>query len=196
MVTDIWTQLARYRQIKTLADGSRLLLRPLSKEDKQDLVDLFARASKEDLEYFRDDAANPAVVESWVDNLDLKRVYPLVAVVDDADGSSVIVGDATLHFRERYHRHLAWVRIFLDRAYRRRGIGTAMLQSLIEIARRLDLHQLYIEVVSTEGQLIKALEGLGFRRAVTLHDYFMTSDGDTRDMTILVLHLVERSGGF
>ena len=188
---DIWKQLANYRKMKTLPDGSRLLLRPLSKEDKRALVDLFARASKEELEFFRDDAGDAAVVESWVDNLDLKGVFPLVAIVDDK-----IVGDATLHFRKRYHRHLAWVRIFLDRQYRRRGIGTLMLRSLIEIARNLRLQQLYIEVVSTQHHVIKAVLDLGFQREVTLHDYFMTSSGDTLDMAVLGLKLVDRSGEF
>lgn len=188
---EIWEQLERYRKVKTLPDGSRLLLRPLSEDDKEALVDLFARASEEDLRYFRDDAADPAVVESWVDNLDLQNVYPLVAVIEDK-----IVGDATLHFRERHHRHLAWVRIFLDPAYRRRGIGTLMLRSLIEIAQRLGLQQLYIEVVSTQHEVIKALLGLGFQHEVTLHDYFMTRGGSTLDMSVLCLKLVDQSGEF
>jgi RimJ/RimL family protein N-acetyltransferase len=188
---DIWAQLANYRKMKTLPDGSRLLLRPLSKDDKAALVDLFARAPAEELKYFRDDAADATVVESWVDNLDLKRVYPLVAIVDDK-----IVGDATLHFRERYHRHLAWVRIFLDRDYRRRGIGTLMLRSLIEIARTVGLQQLYIEVVSTQHNVIKALLDQGFQHEVTLHDYFMTSSGETLDMSVLGLKLIDHSGEF
>jgi RimJ/RimL family protein N-acetyltransferase len=190
-MADVWKQLERYRKVKTLPDRSRLLLRPLAKEDKQALVDLFARASKEDLEFFRDDAGDASVVESWVDNLNLKRVYPLVAIVDDK-----IVGDATLHFRERYHRHLAWVRIFLDRAYRRRGIGTLMLRSLIEVARTLGLQQLYIEIVTTQHQAIKALQDLGFRHEVTLRDYFITGNGELLDMAVLVLPLVDRSGEF
>jgi RimJ/RimL family protein N-acetyltransferase len=191
-MSDIWDQLARFRKVKTLADGSRLLLRPLQQDDKQALVDLFARASQDELEYFRDDAGKAEVVESWVDNLNLQRVFPLVAVVDD-----VIVGDATLHFRERYHRHLAWVRIFLDREYRRRGIGTLMLQSLIEIARRLGLQQLYSEVVTSQPRVVKAFEELGFQREVTLRDYFIfTSSEDTIDMAVLVLRLVDSSGEF
>ena len=188
---ETWAQLARYRYVKTLPGGERLLLRPLSKGDKVGLVDLFARALPEDLEYFRDDAANAAVVEHWVDNLDLRRVYPLIAVVDER-----IVGDATLHFRERYHRHLAWVRIFLDRTYRRRGIGTLMLSSLVDIARRAGLHQLYTEVVSTQGAVIKAFQDTGFQYAVTLSDYFITSSSETLDMAILALRLVEGSGKF
>ncbi|HEY68194.1 MAG: hypothetical protein DRI79_10695 [Chloroflexi bacterium] len=190
-MTDVWEQLVRYRYVKTLPGGGRLLLRPLSKEDKEGLVSLFARATKEDLEYFRSDASDRAVVESWVDNLDLKCVFPLVAVVDGK-----IVGDATLHFGERYHRHMAWVRIFLDRAYRRQGIGTLMLRCLIDIARRIGLQQLYAEIVTTQPQVIKAFEDLGFRHEVTLRDYFMTTEGETLDMAILVLRLVDHSGEF
>jgi RimJ/RimL family protein N-acetyltransferase len=188
---NIWEQLEHYRKMKTLPDGVRLLLRPLTSDDKSALVDLFARAGAEDLKYFRDDAADPAVVKRWVDNLNLQSVYPLVAVVEEK-----IVGDATLHFRERHHRHLAWVRIFLDRAYRRRGIGTLMLRSLLEIARTVGLQQLYIEVVSTQHDVIKALLDMGFQHEVTLHDYFMTSDGETLDMAVLGLRLAEQSGGF
>ncbi|NLE46570.1 MAG: GNAT family N-acetyltransferase [Chloroflexi bacterium] len=188
---DVWAQLARFRQVKTLPDGSRVLLRPLAKEDRQGLIDLFSRASDEDLEYFRDDARDPAVVGSWVDHLDLRKVYPLVAIVDGR-----VVGDFTLHFGKRYHRHLAWVRLFLDEAYRRRGIGTLMLCSLTDIARMLGLQYLYIEVVSTQYQVIKAIQELGFRHAVTLLDFFITSAGKTMDMAVFVLPLVDSSGEF
>lgn len=187
----LWEQLARYRQVRALPDGSRVLLRPLTSQDKEGLVDLFARASRDDLEFFRDDAADPTVVGSWVDNLTLSRVFPLVAVVDDR-----IVGDATLHFRERYHRHLAWVRIFLDRTYRRRGIGTLMLSSLVDVARRVGLQQLYVEVVTTQSRVIKALGDLGFQHEVTLDDYFITTDGNLLDMAIMRLQLVRTPSEF
>lgn len=188
---DVWTQLEHYRKVKTLPSGSRLLLRPLTKDDKEDLVDLFARASEQDLEYFRSDAGDSEVVEHWVDSLNLKTVFPLVAIVD-----SKIVGDATLHFGEHFHRHLAWVRVFLDHDYRRQGIGTLMIRSLIDIARRVGLHQLYAEIVTTQPQVIKAFENMGFRHEVTLEDYFMTDSGETLDMAILVLPLVDHSGVF
>lgn len=190
-MTDIWEQLARYRKVKTLPSGARLLLRPLTKEDKEGFVDLFARAAERDLELFRSDAGDPAVVESWVDKLDLKRVFPLVAIVDDK-----IVGDATLHFGEHYRRHRAWVRIFLDGDYRRQGIGTLMLRTLIEIARRVGMHQLYAEVLTTQPQVIKAFQDLGFQPEITLSDYFMMNSGETLDMTILALQLVDHSGEF
>jgi GNAT superfamily N-acetyltransferase len=188
---DVWEHLKLYRKVKMLPGGARLLLRPLTKDDKQGLVDLFGRASREDLELFRSDAGDPVVVASWVDKLSLKRVFPLVAVVDDK-----IVGDATLHFGEHYRRHRAWVRIFLDKDYRRQGIGTLMLRSLIDVARRVGLQQMYAEVLTLQQSIIKGFEDLGFRHEFTLSDYFITDSGETMDMAILVLRLVDRSGEF
>ncbi len=190
-MSENWDQLVNYRKVKNLPDGSRLLLRPLRKEDKDALVDLFARASADDLEWFRSDAADPAVVAKWVDHLDYRRVFPLVACVGDK-----LVGDGTLHFGEHYHSHMAWVRIFLDSDYRRRGIGTLMMQSLIEIARRLGLQQLYGEIVTNQPQVIKGFVEMGFRVEVTLRDYFVNSSGETMDMAILVLRLVDQTGKF
>lgn len=190
-MSEVWDQIANYRKTKILPGGARLLLRPLRKEDKEAFVDLFARAPREDLEWYRIDAADPDVVAGWVDNLDYRRVFPLVAFVNDR-----LIGNATLHFGEHYHRHLAWVRVFLDREYRRQGIGTLMLQSLIEIARRLGLYQLYAEVVTAQSQIISAFGDLGFHQATVLRDYFITSMGETLDMAILVLDLVERRGKF
>lgn len=191
MANEVWDQIVNYRKTKVLPGGARLLLRPLRKEDKEAFVDLFSRALREDLEWYRIDAADPAVVASWVDNLDYRRVFPLVAFVNHQ-----LIGNATLHFGEHYHRHLAWVRIFLDRDYRRQGIGTLMVQSLIEIARRLGLYQLYAEIVTTQPQVISAFLDLGFRQVTTLQDYFITSMGETLDMAILVLNLVEQRGKF
>lgn len=184
-------ELVRYRYVKALPSGKRLLLRPLTGDDKQNLMGLFARASRQDLEYFRSDAGDPAVVERWVDNLNLKRVFPLVAIVDDK-----IVGEATLHFGEYYRRHRAWVRVFLDREYRRQGIGTLMLRCLIDIARRVGLQQLYAEVLTNQPQIIKAFGDLGYQHEVVLRDYFITDSGETLDVAIMVLRLVNHSGEF
>jgi len=184
-------ELARYRYVKALPSGKRLLLRPLSGDDKHSLMGLFARASRQDLEYFRSDAGDPAVVERWVDNLNLRRVFPLVAIVDDK-----IVGEATLHLGEYYRRHRAWVRIFLDREYRRQGIGTLMLRCLIDVARRVGLQQMYAEVLTNQPQVIKAFGDLGYQHEVVLRDYFITDSGETLDVAIMVLRLVDHSGEF
>lgn len=184
-------QIIKYRHLGTLTDGTRALLRPLVKEDREKLVEFFAPISPEDLKYIRDDVTNRELVASWAENLDYRRVFPLVAVVNDR-----IVGEATLHFRKGPARHIAEVRIFLSREFRRRGLGTSMLKTLIEIARRFGLQQLVAEVVASQVKVIKAFQGLGFQARGTFEDYFMLPDGETEDLVILTLRLVPRREEF
>jgi RimJ/RimL family protein N-acetyltransferase len=187
-VTD---HLAKYRNLVTLPDGVRICLRPLVRDDRDKLVELFSRAAPDDLNHLRDNVQDATVIDDWIQHLDHGRVFPLVAVVNER-----IVGDATLHFKRGPSRHRAEVRIFLDREYRRRGLGTQMLRSLIDIARKQGLQQLLAEVVADQPQVIKAFRELGFEHRATLPDFFMLPDGETRDVAILILPLVRHEGEF
>ncbi|MBN1639676.1 MAG: GNAT family N-acetyltransferase [Anaerolineae bacterium] len=190
-MTDIWTQLARYRQVKVMPDGVRVLLRPMTPDDTEQLGALFERAAPEDLERFRSDPTDRDVVRTWAEELDLSRVFPVMVLVNDR-----VIGDVTIHFGSKFQRHLGWLRLFLDREYRRRGIGTLMIRAAIDIARRTGLHQLIALVPTDQPQVIKAFENLGFRHEFVHRDYAMLHDGRTLDVADLVLYLVDHSGEF
>ncbi len=190
-MADMWTQLAHYRQVKVLPDGLRVLLRPMTAEDADGLAQLFEHASSEDLERFRSDPTDRRVVEQWAKDLDLSRIFPVLVEVNGR-----IVGDITIHFGAKFQRHLGWIRLFLDREFRRRGIGTFMIRTAIEISRRVGLHQLITMVPTDQPQIIKAFENLGFRNEFIHTDYAMLSDGQTLDVAELVLYLVDHSGEF
>jgi len=173
-----------YRQLVSLRDGARVLLRPLTREDRQALIDLFSPISQEDLNYFRTNVSDPQVVGKWVDELDFEKVLPLIAVLGNQ-----IVGAATLHFRLGPHRHLAEVRIFLAKDFRHRGLGGRMLHALIELAKRRNLLMLEAEVVADQISIIRAFQNAGFVMKATFEEYFMLPDGELHDLAHLVLRL-------
>jgi len=181
-------RLGTYRNLFSLRDGVRVLLRALEKSDKDLLQAMFARVSNEDLRYMRANVKDPAVVQKMIDELDYSRVIPLVAVVNGN-----IVGDATLHRGQGPYRHTGELRIFLAEHYRQRGLGTTMLKSLIDIANKLDMHLLTAEIVAEKISVIRAFQGLGFQLQTTFPGYFMTPDGETLDVALLVLSLAKRS---
>lgn len=173
-----------YRQLVTLADGTRVLLRFLTPADRQALRELYAALSPEDMRYLRQPVSDPKVVESRADMIDYAKVLPLAAFVGER-----MVGDATLHFGCGPTRHIAEVHIFLTKDFRRRGLGTQMIRALIDLARRRGLHYLLAQIVSDQTTVIKAFEQLGFERKCTMDNFFMFPDGELRDVAQMVLTL-------
>ncbi len=184
-------QLATYRRLVSLSDGLRVLIRPLVSSDKPQLLQLFAGVPQEDLDYFLSDASDPELVASWCDELDYAKVFPLIALIDER-----IIGDATLHVGTGYRRHIGWVRLYLDREYRRRGIGGLMLAGLIDVARRMGLCQVLAEVVTNQVQVIRAFQNVGFKQEFVIRDYFMTPHDETLDVALLVLRMIENPTQF
>jgi RimJ/RimL family protein N-acetyltransferase len=173
-----------YRQVFTLKDGARILLRPLTIDDRQALLELFLPVSVDDLRYMRHNVKDPQVISEWIDGLDYEKVLPLVAVF-----GSRIVGEATLHFNQGPDRHRAEVRIFLAKDFRRRGVGSRLLQSAVEMAKRHNLYLLEVEIVSDQNHIIRAFQNAGFEPKCIYEDYFMLPDGDLRDVSHLILKL-------
>ena len=180
-------QLANFRRVANLPDGARVLLRPMQPGDRQGVMDLFAQAPREDLRYLRQRVADPAVIESWFAQYDLRRVFPLLAIVNDR-----VVGDATLHVGEGPYRHLAWLRIYVAPEFRQRGVARLMVESLTDIARKMGLQQILGEVTTNQVKVIKLFESLGFVSMFKYPDHFMTEDGEVFDVNVLMLPLVRK----
>ena len=107
-----------------------------------------------------------------------------------------VVGNVTLHRRGGVYRHIAEVRIYLTKDFRGRGLGTAMLKTLIDIARKEGLHQLRAEVFASRPKAIRAFESLGFERQCVMEDYFMLADSQTEDIALLSMRLLKRVDEF
>ncbi len=184
-------QIKTYREIVTLKDGANVLLRPMTADDEKGLIDLFAPVSDEDLRYLRDNVRDPALIQHWCQTLDYSKVLPLLALVKDR-----VVGEATLHFRKGPRRHIGEVRIYLAKDFRQRGLGTKMLKTQIDLARKQGIGILVAEVVSDKTDVVKAFETLGFKAQTTLDDHFMLPDGDCRDVVLMSMPLCPKTDEF
>lgn len=173
-----------FRRVVTLRDGARVLLRPLLPEDRQALLDLFLPVAYDERRFMRDDVNDPQVVETWIEDLNYEKVFPLVAVMGER-----IAGVTTLHFNSGSARHRCELRIFLSREFRRRGLGNKLLQSISEYASKRSMDMIEVQVVSEHVEIIKALQRAGFELVCTLEDYFILPDGELKDVALLVLRL-------
>jgi GNAT superfamily N-acetyltransferase len=132
----------------------------------------------------RHDVDDPGAVGSWVDALDYDVVYPIVALVGDR-----IAGHTSLHLNTGPSRHRAEVRVFLAKDFRGRGLGTRLLQAIIDLAKRRSLYLLEAEVAAERTSDVRAFQKLGFEAKCTYEDYFMLPDGTFMDAVHLICRL-------
>jgi L-amino acid N-acyltransferase YncA len=160
-------------------------------EDEPKLVEFYGAVSEDDMRYFRHYVKDPAVIKEWCEHLDYAKVLPIVALAKDH-----VVGSASLHFGEGPHRHIAEVRLFLAKDYRKRGLGMKMIRTLIELARKQGVSILTAEVIAEQTKVVKAFESLGFQSKATLDDYFIYPDGETNDVVLMTMCLRSKTDEF
>lgn len=175
-----------YPKTLTLRDGSTVTVRPLRSVDRDALADFFRRVPEEDRKFLKDDVSRPEVIDAWCREINAARVLPLIA---EAEGK--VVADATLHRRAAgWLRHVGEVRLVVDPEYRRKGLGSRLVEEIIQLAQAEEgLDKLVAEMTPEKGAARRAFERLGFRQVAVIPDLVRDQTGTARDLVILVLDL-------
>ncbi len=182
------SELVNYRRATTLPNGLHVTTRVLQATDDEKLAALFSCATKDDLQYFRDDVRDRELVTSWAKHVDVTHVVPVVAEVGGR-----LVGEAALLRGRGYNRHVGEVRVFVCREFRGRGVGTVLIQGMVDVAKIVGLHHIFTLAVTCKPQDMRAFEGMGFKVEGSLRDRFMDGEGNTFDMIEMSLHLKRTS---
>lgn len=176
--------LQRYPKHVTLEDGVKVTIRPLEKKDKVPLAEFFHKIPEDDKYYLKENVSAPEVIQDWVEELDYERVIPIIALVDGK-----IVADATLHrSRAQARRHVGELRVVVDTAYRGRGVGSRLIQELIDLAHALELDKVFFELVDRrEMDAIHAAAQSGFEEVAVLRNRVKDMYGSLQDLVIMEL---------
>jgi L-amino acid N-acyltransferase YncA len=176
-----------YPKTLTLEDGTPVTLRPMLKSDEDELLKYFQSLPQEDLICLKERVTDPEVIERWVYNLDFDNVLPLLALHDGK-----IVGDATLHFSPiGWTKHQGEVRLTTDTQHRVKGLGTVLLQNLMDIASKMGLEQLTAEIPPALDKAFYLFEKLGFEKVTVLKGFVMDIEGRESDLVLMVKSLSE-----
>lgn len=99
-----------------------------------------------------------------------------------------IVGDASLNSFPRRMRHRAEFGISVVKSEWGKGIGSALLQKIIEYAKEYTIELINLEVRSDNLRAIQMYERFGFQKIGTSPAYFKI-DGEYYDFDLMVLDL-------
>lgn len=164
----------------TLRDQTVVTLRPMVREDRDELLAFFRRLAPEDRQFLKDDVTRFEIIDAWACDLNYERVLPILA---EYEGQ--IVGDATLH-REAYGwmRHVGEIRVVTDAYFRRRGLASAMAREIFYLALQFGLDKMVAEMVADQVAAIKVFEKLGFQKD-RLANHVIDLQGRKHDVVIM-----------
>jgi L-amino acid N-acyltransferase YncA len=170
-----------YQKETKLKDGTKVLLRPMVPEDQDALYEFFKAVPREDARYLRDDVSSRLLVEKWAKNLNYEKTLPILALKDN-----VVIGDATINRRRfGWKWHLGTVRVFVHKEYRNVGLGHLMIGELVDIAFKLGIEKLIVEIPDLGAAAINAFTRAGFYRVAVIPN--MVKDRENMPVDVVVM---------
>lgn len=140
-----------------LRDGSRLIVRPIRPEDAPALVALHARLSADTI-YRRYFGARPHLSPAAVDRFTRVDEYWRCALVG-VRGSGELV--AVARYEGAEGSTSAELAMVVDDALQRTGVGTLMLDRLLDIAMEQGLHRIIADVLTQNSPMLRLLRSTG-----------------------------------
>ena len=170
----------------TLKNGAELTLRPMTRDDENDVSRFFGSLPRETTRFLRNDVTNRKVIAGWMHELNYEKTLPIII-----EQGGRIVASASLHRQTfGWGRHLGEVRVVIDPAFQGRGLGGLLLEEVSRVGAGRGLKKLVARVVSTQDGVITAFERSGFHRVATLEKYVKDVKHHYADLAIMVKDLV------
>jgi len=165
-----------------LKDNREVTVRFLTVDDKDKLFQLFSSMSDDALEW----SMAPytiEVIQRWIDNI--KNLIALVA-----EWNNKIVGYTAIYkFPHPRRKGVGNQLIYLHQDFHNVKLGTAMMEKLLQLAKKEGMHKIELQVVADNEVAIHLYEKFGFEIEGVSKDSFLGSDGKYHDMTHMGLIL-------
>ncbi len=136
-------KLSRYPKTLALSGGKTVSVRPMTAADAPALLAFFRSISEEERYFLRDDVASEAVIQGWADHLNYDRALPLLAF----DGDRVCADAVLIRRRSGALAHAAEIRVVVSPEYRSKGLGSALLREVVDVAWDAELECIHVEFV-------------------------------------------------
>jgi acetyltransferase len=181
MSFSIELELQKFPKTIKLKDGKKATLRPLRPEDEKEFHLLFQGIPERERMFIKHRVQDKKVIRDWCKNIDYGRNLPLVGLINGR-----IVGDATLHQQlGGWKRHIGRVSVLVHPEFRGRGLARALINEILDIARRAGLEKVEAEFIGEQEAAVKMFAMLGFRRLLLLEDYVKDMQAISHDYVLM-----------
>nr|WP_294466165.1 GNAT family protein [uncultured Sellimonas sp.] len=171
----------RVPEMEIYAREKKIALRNAGEQDAQLLLDYMKKTSEETRFLVREPEEFTMTEEQEAEFIkhinDSETDLMLLAFLD-----GVFIGNSSFSGMNRMrYRHRASMGIALYQKYTGMGIGRAMIEKLLEIARETGYEQMELEVVADNKRAVHLYESIGFQIYGTFPDNMKYADGTYAD---------------
>jgi len=161
-----------------LKDGREVTVRFLTLDDKERLVEMFASMSDDAVKWGMPPYTRE-VIDRWMSNI--QNLIPLVA-----EHNNRIVGYAWIYrFVHPRRKGTGDLAMYLHQDFQNVGLGTAMLNRLLELAKKEDMHRIGLHVIADNEIAVHLYEKFGFRVEGVMKDSYLGADGKYHDEVVM-----------
>jgi L-amino acid N-acyltransferase YncA len=160
-------------------------IRGLEERDQPAVEQFIARIPEADRTFFKEDVADPNVVQAWT----RPGAARALAVADGA-----VIGTSAVVPLHGWSSHVGEVRVIVDPGHRRTGVGRALARRAVMDALALGLSKMVVEVIAEQESTVNMFRSLGFDPEALLVDQVRDRSGQLRDLMVLA-HLVDAAAG-
>ena len=155
-------EMSEFSRDLLLRDGAMLRLRPLRPEDREKLKGLVARCSPESIRFRFLHPVKELTNETlnYLVNVDNARRVALVVTEGEAEQERIVA--VGRYFSQEHNPDSAEVSFLVEDAMQRRGIGTLLLDTLVELAQQQDIKYFSADVLTDNRQMLSVFRKAGY----------------------------------
>ena len=180
----------KFKRVYPAKNGGELLIRSLGDMDAEQALSVFRQTAGETLNMMR-------YPDEWTMTIEQQKAF--IRKAEDGAKALLLGAFAGGRLAGMAHfmpvspvdraRHRAGVGLVVCRAYWRQGIGSALMESLIEAARTTNIEQLELDVVETNEGAIALYQKYGFEPYGRHPQMIKYRDGRYADTLLMMLDL-------
>jgi len=146
----------------TLKNGHQVLLRPELSTDTEMLWEMFSTLSETTLSNLVLPFTRERIL-GWTSNIDYDKNLPILALIKK-ESKQRVIGAASLSFNPvEAFKHKAELGVTVHDDYQNMGLGTAMVNHLLDIARKKGVKKVFLLVNTGNTRAIHVYEKCGFQ---------------------------------
>jgi ribosomal protein S18 acetylase RimI-like enzyme len=181
-------------KIATMSNGKKVVIRFLNGHDRDRIIKFFQETPDEDIQFCKVDVKNPKLVDRWISPEANAKVMSLVA--EDLETKRIIAAMTMSRGQQAALNIGEILQILVARPYQGLGLGSLVLDELLDHAKKEKIDWLKAEVALELKNVIKAFKSRRFEIRATLEDYFRGPQGLAYDVALMMRPLFKQEEEF